>query len=383
MLKLRIAVWARARALVALWTLLVLASGPLSSTQAETFCLDYRWKPNPANLVLYDFSILDLQAEPDLRPGHAAGKKFFSYLSIGEIAGDAPYLADAQARGISMVSENTEWSSYYPDIADPKWADFVIQVLAPAIIAKGFDGFFLDTVDSVDTLSRLNPLKAADYRAGMISLIGRLKQSFPDKEIILNHGFTVFDAVKDCVKGVMVEELFQKDDYSARPANEVAYIVARLGPITAAGKSVYVVDYVPESNLPLAQETAARISSLGFNPVVIPRRIDGTVLAPTVQPPPTEIDPGTIPDPNTRILMRRSTSSKAVKVGFDAVPGKSYTIQYRDAWDSGGWREWQGVAPVDTARRIEFYDFDNHSGKMRYYRLRHGYPYPFHCWIAR
>jgi hypothetical protein len=335
---------------------------------AETFCLDYRWKPNPANLVLYDFSILDLQAEPDLRPGHAAGKKFFSYLSVGEIAADAPYLDSVRARGIAMVSQNTHWDSYYPDLSDPKWADYVIEVLAPMIVNKGFDGFFLDTIDSVDKLAALDPLRALDYRAGMVNLIRRLKETFADKQIILNHGFTVFDSVKDHVKGMMVEELFQKDDYSARPEEDVDYIVGRLAPIIAAGKSVYVVDYVPESNVALAQETAARISALGYSPVVIPQRIDGTVLAPVVAPPPSQINP-TAADPGLHLLIRHSTSTPAVKVGFDAEPGIHYTIQYRDALGSGDWREWQGVLPVESAQRLEFYDFDNHSGKIRFYRL--------------
>jgi len=82
---------------------------------AESFCIDFRWNPNPANLIRFDFSILDIQSEPDLGPGHAAGKKFYSYLSVGQIAGDAPYLDEVSSLGIRFVATNEEWNSYYPD----------------------------------------------------------------------------------------------------------------------------------------------------------------------------------------------------------------------------------------------------------------------------
>jgi hypothetical protein len=355
------------------------------AARAESFCLDFRWNPNPANLVLYDFSILDLQAQPDLGPGHAAGKKFFSYLSVGEIAGDAFYLADVKARGVKLLSYNSEWRSYYPDLSDVKWADYVVQVLAPKIVAKGFDGFFLDTVDAVETMMALQPGRAAEHRSGMVNLITRLKNAFPTKQIILNRGFAVFDSVKHQVKGMLVEELFQRDDYSSRSADGIAQLLARIAPVTAAGKPVYIVYYVPSSNLALAQETARRIANLGFHPVIIPRGIDGTVLAPApkASAPPVVPAPAPAPSPAPpatdqpatettasgvpKLGVRRSTSTTATVIGFAAQPNQKYVIQYRPGLGSKTWTTWRQVTPVTSARRVEFYDFDN--GGLRFYRL--------------
>jgi endo-alpha-1,4-polygalactosaminidase (GH114 family) len=247
---------------------------------AESFCIDFRWNPNPANLIRFDFSILDIQSEPDLGPGHAAGKKFYSYLSVGQIAGDAPYLDEVSSLGIRFVAINEEWNSYYPDLSDPRWADYVIHVLAPIAINKGFDGFFLDTVDAVETLGELEPNRASAHRAGMVNLIRGLKAAYPSKQIILNRGFAVFDSVKTSVKGVLIEEMFQRDDYTERSEQGVSQLLARIEPIKQAGFPVYVVDYVSADNLPLADETAERISNLGFHPLIVPQQLHGIVLAP-------------------------------------------------------------------------------------------------------
>src|SRR6185503_11723609 len=134
--------------------------------------------------------------------------------------------------GIRFVAINEEWNSYYPDLSDPRWADYVIHVLAPIAINKGFDGFFLD---AVETLGELEPNRASAHRAGMVNLIRGLKAAYPSKQIILNRGFAVFDSVKTAVKGVLVEELFQRDDYTARSGQEVSQLLARIEPIKRLG----------------------------------------------------------------------------------------------------------------------------------------------------
>src|SRR5687767_14982662 len=192
---------------------LAVLMGLSATARAETFCVDFRWKPEPTNLVRFDFSILDIQSEPDLGPGHALGKKFYSYVCVGQIASDAPYFADVQAKGIKMLSHDAEWDSYYPDLADPRWADYVVNVLAPIIVNKGFDGFFLDMVDSTETMMEIDPLRAALHYQGMVNLITRLKGKYPDKEILLNRGFVVFPSVHQVVKGMVIEELLQRYDY--------------------------------------------------------------------------------------------------------------------------------------------------------------------------
>ena len=201
-------------------------------------------------------------------------------MSVGQIAGNAPYLVEVLARGIHSLSYNAEWNSYYPDLADPRWAEYVVWTLAPVALSKGFDGFFLDTVDAVETVSALQPNRAQAHRDGMVNLIRGLKNAYPTKQIILNRGFAVFDYVKTSVKGMLVEELFQRDDYSARNADGISQLLARIQPVKNAGLPVYVVDYVPAWDLGLADATAARISNLGFHPLIVPQELHGIILAP-------------------------------------------------------------------------------------------------------
>ena len=256
-------------------------------------------------------------------------------MSVGEIAGNAPYLREVQTRNISFISRNSKWNSYYVDQSDPGWADYVINTLARTIVAKGFDGFFLDTVDAVETLMRIDPARSEAHRQGMIKLIRGLKAAYPDKKIILNRGFIVFPEVENDIKGVLVEELFQMDDYSARPADEVDQLLERIAPITADGLPVYIVDYVPGWNIDLAIRTAERISSLGFNPAVITKSIDGIVLAPPPPPPPLppsnpRPSPGTVPvvslQPQAQTAIAGTTITfKTLAVG---TPTPTYQWQF-------------------------------------------------------
>ena len=114
----------------------------------------------------------------------------------------------------------------------------------------------------------------------MVNLIQGLKAAYPSKQIILNRGFAVFDSVKTSVHGVLVEEMFQRYDYTARSEQGVSQLLARIEPIKQVGLPVYVVDYVPADNLPLADETSERISNLGFHPLIVPQQLHGIVLAP-------------------------------------------------------------------------------------------------------
>ncbi len=306
-------------------TLLAACLGFLTLHQhaaAESFCLDFRYYPNQENLARYDFSILDLQSQPDMTAAHAAGKKLFSYLSVGQIAGNAPYLSDVQARHISFLGKNTEWNSYYVDLSDPRWADYVIDVLARSIVDKGFDGFFLDTVDAVETAMDWDPARAQSHRAGMVNLIRSLKEAYPSKQIILNRGFAVFPEVKSYIKGMLVEELFERDDYTSRSPGEVDELLARIAPVTAAGLPVYIVDYVPRYNLGLARATAERIAGLGFNPAVIPQEIDGTVLAPD-PPSPSDPPPPPPPDPVDPPVIVTQPSAHTALSGHNVTLGVS------------------------------------------------------------
>lgn len=255
------------------------------SATGTSFCLDFSHRPKSENFKKYDFSIHGSSSQGNIRPAQELGKKFFGYISVGEVRASAWYLDEVRDRGVNFFGENEAWNSYYVDLSDSRWADFVIDTLARGVLKKGYDGFFLDNLDTVETLMEDDPRRARQYYRGLVNLVKRLKAAYPSKQIIINRGFAVFDSLTETVDGMLVEELYQKDDYSSRSEKEIKELLDRIKPVTKAGLPIYIVDYVPRGNISLAEKTARKIQRLGFHACVIPQEIDGTVLAP--EPPPT------------------------------------------------------------------------------------------------
>jgi len=124
------------------------------------------------------------------------------YISIGEtreIIRDANgqpldiYFTDANGDPL----ENLNWHSYYIDANKQLWRDMVIDELLPAIYAKGYDGVFLDTVDTSIFVDASRNIDFSASSAGMATLINDMKTAFPDKKIIMNRGFHLLNGTGD------------------------------------------------------------------------------------------------------------------------------------------------------------------------------------------
>ncbi|HEY1110938.1 MAG TPA: endo alpha-1,4 polygalactosaminidase, partial [Opitutaceae bacterium] len=167
-------------------------------------------------------------------------------------------------------------------LGDARWAEFLVDELATAAAKRGFDGFFLDTLDSVETIS---PDRRPAAIAGLVATIQRLRRAFPTKRIVVNRGFFVFDAVRDAIDGVVVESLYETFDsatkqYRSVPEAETEALLAALAPIAASGRAVYILDYA-DPRQPVAAATAAmKIRARGFHAFVSTPDLDGDVLGP-------------------------------------------------------------------------------------------------------
>jgi hypothetical protein len=259
------------------------------SVGSEYFYVDYSKAVNPAHLRLYDVSIISPDAEVDLTEGHKLGHRFYSYLSIGEVASDAPYREKALARRTPFFGKNEFWQSDLVDLSHPDWTQFVIE-LAGVAVQKQFDGFFLDTVDTVELLIQKYPDRAEVFRLGLIHLIKKLKAAYPDKKIIINRGFPVIDQLVGIVDGMLVESVFQtvdgtKKTYVAVAPAVTGELLQRIQKVKDAGFAIYILDYVEPGKLALARETARKIEKLGYHALITTIELQGRVLAPLVAKP--------------------------------------------------------------------------------------------------
>ncbi len=258
-----------------------LASEPLA------FYVNYSARVPTAPLVAHPLSIVHPSATVDLEAAHRVGNTVLAYISVGEVASDAPYRAEITRRGLPLAGRNAVWKSDLIDLTDPRWAEFLVGELATAAVARGFDGFFLDTLDSIELIAPGDAARQAALKKGLVETVRRLRAAFPKKRIVVNRGFAAFPELRDSIDGVLAESLFATHDFATKTNRAVApaeteALLVELRKIAAAGRAVYVLDYADPAPAAAtnAMTVASRISALGYHAFVSTPALDGAALAP-------------------------------------------------------------------------------------------------------
>ncbi len=77
----------------------------------------------------------------------AHGRLVLGYLDVGTIERARPWSHAALAYRLGLWAD---WGEYYADVSRPALRRLMADQVAPTILAKGFDGLFLDNVDMVE-----------------------------------------------------------------------------------------------------------------------------------------------------------------------------------------------------------------------------------------
>jgi len=135
----------------------------------------------PKTFERYETVVLD----PDLyKDVHHVRSRTFAYVSLGEVGSCRRYFAQMQKNGL-LAGQNEAWGSYHINIADGRWEQLLLQEVIPPIIKSGYNGLFLDTVDSL--------IARDESTTKIIALIQAIKKRYPTLKLMLNRGFEVAD----------------------------------------------------------------------------------------------------------------------------------------------------------------------------------------------
>ncbi|MEO5658693.1 MAG: endo alpha-1,4 polygalactosaminidase [Polaromonas sp.] len=239
------------------------------------------------NVALSKFERVVVEAEniDDLGDLRIAGSDVFAYVSVGEAEG---WRATARALPKEMfLGDNAAWQSRIANLTQPNWRRYLIEHRMAVLWALGYTGFFLDTLDSYQLVAKSRAEKRAQSKA-LVEIIRAMHQRFPGVKLLLNRGFEVLPQIGQLAVGLVAESLFQSwnpmtQNYASVSDNERRWLLTHLNrahrrydlPIT-------VIDYVPADKPELAQETARRITALGFASWVATPGLD--MLAAGVEP---------------------------------------------------------------------------------------------------
>lgn len=253
------------RQLASLVSLCVLSATALPAVAQTAF---YYGSPVPeSNLARFKRVVVEADSLGSPATLQENGAEVFAYVSVGEAEGwrlSARMLPQTLFNG-----ENREWESRIADLTQTRWHDYLLEERMAPLWAAGYQGFFLDTLDSY-LRANTTPKAIARQADALIVLIQKMHSRFPGAKFLLNRGFEMLPAVAPMVNGVVAESLFQRWDQATKkyvlvPETDRLWLLAKLREARDMyGLPVTVIDYVSPDNLTLAHETIQRIRALGF-----------------------------------------------------------------------------------------------------------------------
>ncbi|HEY8079819.1 MAG TPA: endo alpha-1,4 polygalactosaminidase [Labilithrix sp.] len=217
-----------------------------------------------------------------LEPDHFAAAppspraETFAYVSVGEIDTSRSWSKEVP-QGV-VLGRNAAWGSQIADVRGAAWSTFLLDHVIEPLWAKGWRGFFLDTLDSYEQVLKSAGDRDAAAR-GIGKLITTLASRHPDAKILLNRGFAVLP-YSPKVQGFVVESLFSTCDAKGQVCKdetkqESDALVAKLREVEAKyALPISVIDYAPAANREARRALAAKIAKLGFSPWVSSPKLD-------------------------------------------------------------------------------------------------------------
>ncbi|MGG2399139.1 bifunctional glycoside hydrolase 114/ polysaccharide deacetylase family protein [Pseudomonas sp. SH1-B] len=205
-------------------------------------------------------------SEKDLAYLKGQGSEVFAYLSIGEFDGDT---AKAGLSEAASTIRNDAWNSQVMNLESPAWRDYLFK-RASTLRQLGYDGIFLDTLDSFHLQSQ--DMQGAQ-REALKSLLGELHRREPKLKLFFNRGFDVLPELQGVASAVAVESIYAGWDAAGGGYKEVSqsdrdWLLPQLEAVRAQGIPVVAIEYLPPQQREQARELAARLSREGFIPYV-------------------------------------------------------------------------------------------------------------------
>lgn len=242
-------------------------------------------------LAGYDIAVLEPDSGFSPREHPTPHTRWFAYASVGEVTPHRRYYRDIPSDW--FLGRNATWASHIIDQGQPGWPAFFVRHVIDPLWARGYRGFFLDTLDSYQLAAKTDAARARQ-RAGLVQVIRAIKQRHPEARLILNRGFELLPQVHGEVEAVAFESLFSGWDqarqrYLPVPEDDRAWLLGQARIVREQYKlPVIAIDYCAPDDESCARSTIDRISAAGLIPVVT----DGALQ--TVRPVPERV-PGSGP----------------------------------------------------------------------------------------
>lgn len=160
----------------------------------------------------YDILAFDSDHFPDFHQDRRRDQVILGYLSTTEAESYRNYYSTIEKMDILMHSPYLPENRQVIDIRKPEWREYFTHTLIPQVLAKGFDGIMLDTIDTVLYLEENYPLEFSGMKNAAVQFISEMRQAHPKTLFMLNRGFPILDAVAPDIDYFLAESICSQYD---------------------------------------------------------------------------------------------------------------------------------------------------------------------------
>lgn len=204
-----------------------------------------------------------------------------AYLSVGEAEAGRPYWREVRGKSF-VVEPDPAWTdNVRVDIRDRRWQGILLDQEVPRLLAGGYQGIMLDTLDTAPYLERKDPIRFAGCRQALRQFLAVLRRTFPQAILLANGTETLVDAAP-YVDGYVTEGIFATYDlapvgYRRTTAAERGWRLSQVqAALARARRPVFAIEYAAGVGAPdgLSEWAAQQAREYGFRPYVTTRNID-------------------------------------------------------------------------------------------------------------
>lgn len=168
-------------------------------------------KINPDQIQGYKYVILESEHYTafDIKLIKENNENVIGYISLGEVS-ESRFYYDAIKE--NTLGKNEVWGSYYLNVGEETTQNVLISFV-DKIVKKGFDGLFLDTVD---TFAKWGPYP--DKGDDLVNLLRLIKEKYPNINLMQNAGLSLIPKSAKYISSVAIESVatnysFDKSEY--------------------------------------------------------------------------------------------------------------------------------------------------------------------------
>jgi uncharacterized protein (TIGR01370 family) len=233
--------------------------------------LYYGLTPPVAALSAFDAAVVEPDSGFDPRAHPASNTIWFAYVSVGEVTPQRSWYGRIPKAWIS--GGNDAWQSDIVDQSADGWPRFFVDNVIAPLWAKGYRGFFLDTLDSYQLAATTEAARACQ-RTGLVAVVRAIKARYPDARLIFNRGFELLPQLHDLAYVVAFESLYRgwnqaAGTYTDVPPADREWLLNQTKTIHEKyGLPVLAIDYCAPGDRACARDTAAKIRADGVIPYV-------------------------------------------------------------------------------------------------------------------